>query len=186
MYCRQCGAWNEDEETNCTACSAVLIPAGPPSAEKPAETSAAPAAASPAETPAAPAAESPSQAPPEPAPAPPATSFSWNDTISNQPVQPRQNPYPTPPPHVPNYLAEAILVTLFCCWPFGIVSLVYSAIVNARLEIGDIPGAMQASNQARTWYRVSLWVFLGLIAVIFVGAFLMAIAVSETAHSSYR
>ena len=34
---------------------------------------------------------------------------------------------PTPTPHVPNYLVQAILVTIFCCLPFGIASIVYAA-----------------------------------------------------------
>ncbi|NEQ72155.1 MAG: CD225/dispanin family protein [Okeania sp. SIO2C9] len=53
--------------------------------------------------------------------------------------------------HVPNYLTQAILVTLFCCLPFGIVAIVYAAQVNSRLELADLEGAIQASNNAKKW-----------------------------------
>ena len=36
---------------------------------------------------------------------------------------------------VPNYLAHSILATLFCCMPFGIVSIVYAAQVNGNLTV---------------------------------------------------
>lgn len=69
------------------------------------------------------------------------------------------------PPHVPNYLVQAILVTVFCCLPFGIVSIVYAAQVNAKLEAGDIAGARQASANAKTWAWVSFGVGLTIPAL---------------------
>ena len=70
-----------------------------------------------------------------------------------------------PPPHIPNYLVQAILVTIFCCLPFGIVSIVYAAQVNGKLQAGDIVGARQASANARTWAWVSLGVGLASVAL---------------------
>ena len=52
---------------------------------------------------------------------------------------------------VPNYLIQSILVTFCCCLPFGIVAVIYAAQVNSRLAAGDIAGAQQASNRAKTW-----------------------------------
>lgn len=37
---------------------------------------------------------------------------------------------------MPTYLAPAILTTIFCCLPFGIVSIVYAAQVNGKLAAG--------------------------------------------------
>lgn len=65
---------------------------------------------------------------------------------------------------VPNYLVQAILVTVFCCLPFGIVSIVFAAQVNGKLSSGDYAGAQDMSNKARTWAWVSFW--LGLAGVI--------------------
>jgi Interferon-induced transmembrane protein len=66
------------------------------------------------------------------------------------------------PPAIPNYLVQAILVTLCCCVPVGIVAVVYAAQVNGRLAAGDIAGAQQASRNAKMWS----WIAFGLGAVI--------------------
>jgi hypothetical protein len=60
-----------------------------------------------------------------------------------------------PRKNVPNYLVQAILVTIFCCLPFGIVSIVYASQVNGKAQAGDLAGAMEASGKARTWAWVS-------------------------------
>ncbi len=73
-----------------------------------------------------------------------------------------------PPGAIPNYLVQAILVTLFCCLPFGIVSIVYAAQVNGRLAGGDYAGAVATSNSAKTWCWVSF--LCGLIpTVLYIG-----------------
>jgi hypothetical protein len=51
----------------------------------------------------------------------------------------------------PNNLVWAILVTLFCCLPFGIVSIVYAAQVNGKWQAGDAAGAQESSRKARQW-----------------------------------
>ena len=56
-----------------------------------------------------------------------------------------------PPQRVPTHFVWAILVTIFCCLPFGIVSIVYAAQVNTKLVAGDVDGALQASNNAKMW-----------------------------------
>jgi hypothetical protein len=54
----------------------------------------------------------------------------------------------------------AIIVTVLCCLPFGIVGIVYAAQVNSRVQSGDIAGAEESARKARLW---SLWgVGLGL------------------------
>ena len=65
-------------------------------------------------------------------------------------------------PHIPNYLVQAILVTLLCCLPAGIVSIVYAAQVNGKVAAGDIAGARAASQNAKTWAWISFGVALGL------------------------
>jgi hypothetical protein len=63
---------------------------------------------------------------------------------------------------VPNYLTQAILVTLFCCWPFGIAAIVSAAKVNTHLARGEYEMAVKASEDAKKWCWVSF--VLGLIA----------------------
>ncbi|MFM1560016.1 MAG: CD225/dispanin family protein [Roseibacillus sp.] len=57
--------------------------------------------------------------------------------------------------HIPNYLVPAILVTIFCCWPFGIPAIVFAAKVDGMVSRGDIAGALDSSNKAKTWAWVS-------------------------------
>ena len=62
---------------------------------------------------------------------------------------------------IPNYLAQSILCTIFCCVPFGIVAIVYAASVNGKLAGGDIAGAEEASKKAKTWCWASFGTSLG-------------------------
>ena len=85
-----------------------------------------------------------------------------------EPESPRGTVDPAPPAHIPNYLVPAILVTIFCCLPFGIVSIVYAAQVNSKLDAGDVAGAMHASSNAKTWMWVAFGV--GLFFAVVYGA----------------
>ncbi|MGH8025829.1 MAG: CD225/dispanin family protein [Pseudoxanthomonas sp.] len=53
--------------------------------------------------------------------------------------------------YIPNHLVWAILSTLFCCLPFGIVSIVFASQVDGKLAAGDIAGAREASAKAKFW-----------------------------------
>jgi len=54
-----------------------------------------------------------------------------------------------------NYLVSAILATLFCCLPFGVVAIVYAAQVDSKWNAGDHAGAQEASGKAKLWSNVS-------------------------------
>jgi hypothetical protein len=73
---------------------------------------------------------------------------------------------------VPNYLVQAILCTIFCCLPFGIVSIVYAAQVNGKVAAGDMAGAEAASKSAKTWCWVAFGIGLAgiILYMVFVGA----------------
>ena len=77
-------------------------------------------------------------------------------------------------PDVPNYLVPAILTTVFCCLPFGIVSIVYAAQVNGKVAAGDRTGALESSRNARMWAWISfgsgLVLIVGYLIVVVVGA----------------
>ena len=57
----------------------------------------------------------------------------------------------TPPQKIPNYLAQAIIVALFCCMPLGIPAIIFAVQVNSKLLAGDIQGALEASRKAKVW-----------------------------------
>jgi len=90
-----------------------------------------------------------------------------------QPVAGEQGVPPGFQPEVPNYLVYAILTTIFCCMPFGVVAIVYAAQVNGLLTGGNYAGALHASGKARTWCWVALFCGLvpGLIWLLMVGVF---------------
>lgn len=101
MYCRNCGAVNDDKNLNCLQCGKTLQPAVG---------------------------------------------------------------YPVPI-NINSHLVPAILVTLFCCVPLGIVSIVYAAQVNSKLQAGDYQGAMAYSKNASLWGWLgfgagSLWIII--------------------------
>ena len=50
--------------------------------------------------------------------------------------------------------------TIFCCLPFGIVSIVYAPQVNSLVASGRIDSARQASQNAKMWAWISFWVGL--------------------------
>jgi hypothetical protein len=68
----------------------------------------------------------------------------------------------------------AILTTLFCCLPFGIVSIVFAARVDSKYSSGDYAGALEASNNAKKWAIVSAVV--GVVVVIGYLALIAAVA----------
>ena len=72
-----------------------------------------------------------------------------------------------PAQRVPNYLVFAILTTIFCCLPFGIVAIVYAAQVNSKMAAGDYAGAKASSDKAKMWSLISLGV--GLLVTIIYG-----------------
>ena len=68
----------------------------------------------------------------------------------------------TPPPapthdKVPNYLIPAILSAI-CCFPLGIISIIFAAQVNGKVAAGDLAGAADSSKKA----KMCSFIFLGL------------------------
>ena len=57
----------------------------------------------------------------------------------------------TPAVKIENHLVGAILTTLCCCLPGGIVAIVYASKVNTLAAQGDIDGARKAANTAKNW-----------------------------------
>jgi hypothetical protein len=57
---------------------------------------------------------------------------------------------------IPNYLTQAILVTLCCCLPLGIVAIINAAQVNGYLASGNYEAARQSSDEARKWSTIGL------------------------------
>jgi heme/copper-type cytochrome/quinol oxidase subunit 2 len=80
---------------------------------------------------------------------------------------------PGPPPS--NNLVWAILTTLFCCLPFGIVSIVQAAKVNGLWAQGQHAAAQETANSAKKWAIISavvglVWLVL-VVILSFAGVF---------------
>ena len=75
-------------------------------------------------------------------------------------------------------LASFILFTIWCL-PFAIASFIYANKVDNLWNRGDIDGAVYASQSARKWYSIGLW--LGIISwllILFI-VFCIIIAIAD-------
>ncbi|WP_282297283.1 MULTISPECIES: CD225/dispanin family protein [unclassified Stenotrophomonas] len=86
-------------------------------------------------------------------------------------------------PQVPNNLVWAILATLFCCLPGGIVSIIYAAQVNGKLAAGDIAGAQDSSEKAKKWAIYSA--IAGVIVIILYTVLVVLMGVGGAASGGY-
>ena len=96
-----------------------------------------------------------------------------NQFPHQQPQQPYYQPHYVqgpPPPKPSNPLAWAILSTIFCCLPLGIVSIVYASKVDGLYSAGNYAEAYNAANKASSY---ALWGtiigFLCILVGVFVG-----------------
>lgn len=87
-------------------------------------------------------------------------------------------------PQIPNHLVWAILATLFCCLPGGIVSIVYAAQVNSKIAAGDIAGARDSSDKAKKW---AMWsAIAGVVGLVLYFVLVMAMGgIGALSNSSY-
>ena len=84
----------------------------------------------------------------------------------------------TPPPaagtpdKVSNYLVPAILSAL-CCFPLGIISIIFAAQVNGKVAAGDMAGALDSSKKAKLFS----YIFLGLGILVWGGYLIFAFVI---------
>jgi Gpi18-like mannosyltransferase len=78
--------------------------------------------------------------------------------------QPYQSERPSSQNPPKNWLVESILVTIFCCLPFGIAGIVFASQVNSKFAAGDYDGAMRASRDAAKWTKIAFWVGIVIVA----------------------
>lgn len=89
----------------------------------------------------------------------------------------------SPPP--PNYLVWAILSTVLCFLPLGVVSIVFSTQVNTKWAMGDVAGAQIASEKAKKfamWSAITQAILVVIVVVLYV-AFFGLLAASSTIGS---
>ncbi len=76
---------------------------------------------------------------------------------------------------VQNYLIPAILATVFCCLPLGVVSIIFATQVNSKIAAGDTAGALESSKKAKMFMFLSIggglliWVFVVIMWIFAIG-----------------
>ena len=90
--------------------------------------------------------------------------------VTGQPYQAPQPQMPQQPvgtePCPPTNLVWAIITTVLCCIPTGIVAIVYALKVTNKYREGDIEGAKKASETGAWWCIASI--ILGIICQPFI------------------
>lgn len=83
-----------------------------------------------------------------------------------------------------NNLVWAILSTVLCCLPLGIVSIVKSTSVSKLWAMGDYAGAQKAADDAK---KFAMWSAIAAVAwwVIFVIIYVVIIAAAVSSTSTY-
>lgn len=69
------------------------------------------------------------------------------------------------PPMPPTYMVWAILTTIFCCLPFGIVSILKAGNVSTFYSQGLYDEALKASLSAKKWALIGFFAGGGFILV---------------------
>jgi Interferon-induced transmembrane protein len=64
-----------------------------------------------------------------------------------------------------SWLVESILVTLFCCLPFGIAGIVNASKVESRFYAGDVEGSNRSSAEAAKWTKIGFWVGIAVVVL---------------------
>ena len=75
------------------------------------------------------------------------------------------------------YLVWSVLVTLFCCLPFGIVGIVRSSKVSTLWNTGRYEEAERASKKAKDW---CIWGFVVGAAISAVYAFVEFVTIMNS------
>lgn len=90
------------------------------------------------------------------------------DLLSQLPPEPPKsnagNNYQMPK----TWLVESILVTLFCCLPFGIVGIVYSTQISSYFNHGNYASAEEASRNAGKWTKIGFFTGLAVYVLYFI------------------
>lgn len=84
--------------------------------------------------------------------------------FSGQRIRPRPN----------NNLVGAILVTMFCCTPLGVPSIIYAIKVDDEYRMGNFDNAYAMAEKSTTWMIVAL-----ILGFVFWVAYIVLIIVAE-------
>lgn len=98
--------------------------------------------------------------------------FAGPPPMGHAPVHASAHPAAGGRRYVESHMAKAVLVTLFCCLPFGIAAIVNASKVSGAVAMGAYAEAEMYSKKANDWANLSI--VLGLVFGVLY--FLVAIA----------
>jgi phage FluMu protein Com len=79
---------------------------------------------------------------------------------------PAGSPFDDPPEvmtePINSHLVDAILITLCCLTPFGIVGIIFAAMCKKQIGVGNYALARKYSEKSHLWNMIGLWTTLGL------------------------
>ena len=81
-----------------------------------------------------------------------------------------------------NNMVWAILCTILCCLPLGIVSIVYSSKVDGLYAQGDYAGAQEAADNAKKW---AMWGAIGGVIATIIICVIYGIAIAGAMSAGY-
>lgn len=79
--------------------------------------------------------------------------------------------------HPKTWLFKAILVTVFCFFPFGLMGVIYSARVSSLWESGRYAESLESAEMAKWWVKwgfliaLMFWAACGLYLILFPSAY---------------
>lgn len=87
----------------------------------------------------------------------PASTVPELDELFRSSTPPHASAFTPPPVKKPdNWLVWSILSTLFCCLPFGVVAIVYSAQVDSQWYRGEHERAINSARKAKNFTIASV------------------------------
>lgn len=84
-------------------------------------------------------------------------------------------PLYTNPGKPDNYLVWAILTTLLCCLPFGVVAIIYSSQVDSYWYAGRYDEALNSARKAKNWSIASAVTAVAIALIYFIFAGIVAL-----------
>ncbi len=96
----------------------------------------------------------------------------------------QQSSYPPSLTKPDSNLVWAILCTVLCCVPLGIVSIVYASKVDSLWNIGAYQEAYDTANKAKKW---AIWGAISAVVLdILIGIFYVLIFIVATVGCNYN
>ncbi|MDR3260970.1 MAG: CD225/dispanin family protein [Tannerella sp.] len=108
---------------------------------------------------------------------PPSAGYQGGNYAAGNFTPPFRTPGEARPPMPENYMVWAVLATVFCCLPLGIVSVISASKVSSAYYVGDYAGAQRAARDAKkwaTWSALAAVIVIGLYILVYVVIFAVA------------